>query len=50
MVPNRLATHKTFSWGKSRSWIEGTFRGYKSQGFDLQELVYFILIGSLSHC
>ena len=36
MATNLPATHKTFRWGKTRSWIEGTFRDYKSQGFDLE--------------
>lgn len=36
MATNLPAVHRPFRWGKSRSWIEGTFRDYKSQGFDLE--------------
>lgn len=36
LATNRPAIPATLRWGKHRSWIEGTFRDYKSGGFDLE--------------
>jgi hypothetical protein len=37
VATSRPATRATFTWGRQRSWIEGTFRDDKSGGFNLED-------------